>query len=159
MPSNDKARRHKHAVKLTEINEKLAQIKAVPLHTKESVNTIKHFSIGQLRMLFKRKQSPVPHQYQTAYDKGEFTRFPSDPATTLIIKGDDGGIIACRSSLRDPQFSKASLYCLTIYHHMKRLQRTVQVPVEAATPTVTIVFGLLTVKGHSFLRNSSDMAL
>jgi hypothetical protein len=107
MPSNDKARRHKHAVKLTEINEKLAQIKAVPLHTKESVNTIKHFSIGQLRMLFKRKQSPVPHQYQTAYDKGEFTRFPSDPATTLIIKGDDGGIITCRSSLRDPSILKS----------------------------------------------------
>src|SRR5579859_1407672 len=107
MPSNDKARRHKHAVKLMEINEKLAQIKAVPLHTKERVNTIKHFSIRQLRMLFKRKQSPVPHQYQTAYDKGEFTRFPSDPATTLIIKGDDGGIIACRSSLRDPSILKS----------------------------------------------------
>src|SRR5579859_4952075 len=107
MPSNDKARRHKHAVKLTEINEKLAQIKAVPLHTKESANTIKHFSLGQHRMLFKRKQSPVPHQYQTAYDKGEFTRFPSDPATTLIIKGDDGGIIPCRSSLQDPSILKS----------------------------------------------------
>src|SRR5579859_5445200 len=107
MPSNDKPRRRKHAVRLTEINEKLAQIKAVLLCTKESVHTIKHFSIVQLRMLFKRKQSSVADQYQTAYDKGEFTRFPSDPATTLIIK---------------------------------QLQRTVQVPVKAATPTVTIVF-------------------
>jgi hypothetical protein len=35
MPSNDKARRRKHAVRLTEINEKLAQIKAVLLCTKD----------------------------------------------------------------------------------------------------------------------------
>src|SRR5579859_794486 len=62
MPSNAKARRHKHTVKLMEINEMLAQIKAVPLHTKERVYTIQHISIGQLRMLFKRKQNPVPDQ-------------------------------------------------------------------------------------------------
>ena len=38
---------------MMEINEKLAQIKAVPLYTKESMHTIKHIFIGQLRMLFK----------------------------------------------------------------------------------------------------------
>src|SRR5579859_322201 len=102
MPSNAKAKHHKHAVRLMEINETLAQLKAVPLHTRESVHTIQHISIGQLRMLFKHKQNPVPDQYQTASDKGEFTRFPSDPMTTLIIKGNNSGIIACRSSLRDP---------------------------------------------------------
>jgi|SRR5579859_1284137 len=121
MPSNDKPRRRKHAVRLTEINEKLAQIKAVLLCTKESVHTIKHFSIVQLRMLFKRKQSSVADQYQTAYDKGEFTRFPSDPATTLIIKGDDGGIIAYRSSLQDPSILKS---VATLFNDLRPYEAT-----------------------------------
>ena len=44
---------------MMEINEKLAQIKAVPLYTKESVHTIKHIFIGQLRMLFKDEARQV----------------------------------------------------------------------------------------------------
>jgi len=38
MPSNDKARRRKHAVRLTEINEKLAQTKLLDSLSKVALN-------------------------------------------------------------------------------------------------------------------------
>ena len=84
MPSNDKVRRHKQAVRLMEINEMLAQIKAVPLHTKESVNTnytMKHFSIGRLR-LGKEQSLAEPEVSSVRVSRadtllGQARRFPS----------------------------------------------------------------------------------
>jgi len=101
MVHNAQTRRKKRAAKVLEINEKLAQIEATPLHTKEILYTVQHTSIGQLRALFSHKQSPIHDQDLASYYNNEFIRFSSNPETTLIIKGNDGGIIACRSSLKD----------------------------------------------------------